>query len=119
MSLLEEIEPFIMQLIRGTITRTDCYFLDDDISDNKKRTATFLTLIGKETYSLLNPLTAPDKPSSKKVDELNTILFEHFEPKPIVTAERYQLYSRVQQDEETRSTLLNLENVPYIASLRT
>ena len=112
MSLLGKIEPFH----HATDTWTDYwdmieqYFLANDIEDNKKRTAMFLTLIGKETYSLLNSLTAPDKPSSKKVDEVNNILFEHYEPKPIVIAERYQFYTRMQQDEETLAE--------YIAELR-
>ena len=45
------------------------YMLVNDIDDNQKRTVTFLTLIGKETYSVLNSLTAPDKPSTKKVED--------------------------------------------------
>ena len=42
------------------------YFCANEIDDNKKRTATFITLIGKETYSLLRTLASPDKPSIKK-----------------------------------------------------
>ena len=82
------------------------YLIANGIDDNKKRTATFLTLIGKETYSILHSLTAPEKPSSKKVEELNVLLGEHFEPKPIVIAERYKFYSRVQQADEPLSNLV-------------
>ena len=77
--------------------------LANDIDDNKKRTATFLALIGKETYSVLNSLTAPDKPYTKKVKELNAILHDHFEPKPILIAEKYKFYARVQKDHATLS----------------
>ena len=86
------------------------YVLADDIDDNKKITATFLTLIGKETYSVLNSVTAPDKPSTKKVEELNAILHDHFVPKPILIAERYKFYACVQKDHETLSV--------YVADLR-
>ena len=84
--------------------------LANDIDNNKKRTATFLTLIGKETYSVLNSLTAPDKPSTKKVEELNAILHDHFEPKPILIAEPYKFYARVQKGHETLYV--------YVADLR-
>ena len=103
MSLLGKVEPFEY----GTDTWSDYwdtieqYFLANDIEDNKKRTATFLTLIGKDTYSILNSLTAPDKPSTKKAEELNDILREHFEPKPIVISERYKFYNRAQKDGES------------------
>ena len=86
------------------------YFLANDIEDNKKRTATFLTLIGKETYSLLSSLMTPDKPSSKKADELSKILSDHLQPVPIVIAERYKFYSRVQEESESVAN--------YVAELR-
>ena len=86
------------------------YFLANDIEDNKKRTATLLTIIGKETYSLLTTLMSPDKPSSKKADELNGILTSHFQPTPIVIAERYKFYSRNQGESENIAT--------YVAELR-
>ena len=86
------------------------YFIANGIETEEKRTATFLTIIGKETYSLLFSLTAPKKPSSMKVDELNKTLGDHLAPKPIVIAERYKFYNRVQTDGESIAD--------YIAELR-
>ena len=57
------------------------YFLANGITAEEKRTATFLTIIGREAYSLLYSLTAPKKPSSMKVDDLNNILSDHLAPK--------------------------------------
>ena len=39
------------------------YFIANEITEDAKRTATFLTVIGKETYSLLSSLLTPDKPA--------------------------------------------------------
>ena len=112
MSLLGKIEAFDQENDKWSDywDTVEQYFIANGIEDNKKRTATFLTLIGKETYSLLNSLTAPDKPASKKVDELNALLSEHFEPAPLVIAERYKFYCRSQKEDESMAT--------YIADLR-
>ena len=86
------------------------YFFANDINDNKNRTATLLTVIGKDTYSLLTTLMSPEKPSTKKAGELNDILTKHFQPTPIVIAERYKFYSRDQRETENIAT--------YVAELR-
>ena len=108
MSLLGRIEQFVhgVDLWNDYWEMIDQYFKANEITDNAKRTATFLTLIGKETYSLLNSLMAPEKPSSKKVEELNAILNEHLEPKPIVIAERHKFYNRVQFEAESVATYI-------------
>ena len=53
--------------------RMDQYFYANDIDDEKKQTAIFLTLIGSQTYGLLKSLMAPVTPASKTVK----ILMEH------------------------------------------
>lgn len=50
------------------LERLEQYFLANDLEGEeveKKRTAVFLTLIGRKTYHLLRSLIAPDKPASK------------------------------------------------------
>ena len=103
MSLLGRIEPFVQgeDVWTNYWEMVDQYFTANEITDNAKRTATFLTLIGKETYNLLNSLMAPNKPASKKAEELNEILRGHLEPKPIVIAERYKFYTRTQAESES------------------
>ena len=86
------------------------FFLANKIEENKARTATFIKAIGKKTYSLLVSLTAPEKPASFKVEDLNKILSDHFAPRYIVIAERYRFYKRIQMEGETLTE--------YIAELR-
>ena len=86
------------------------YFLANGITAEEKKTATFLTIIDKEAYSLLYSLTAPKNPSSMKVDDLNNVLSDHLAPKPIMIAERYKFYNRVQAEGESIAD--------YVAELR-
>ena len=47
--------------------RIEQYFYANDIDDEKKQTAIFLTLIGSETYGLLKSLIAPVTPAKKSL----------------------------------------------------
>ena len=67
-------------------------------------------MIGSKYYSLLRSLVAPDRPSDKSYDDLVAVLKKHFEPKPIVIAERFHFHHRAQAIGETISE--------YMAELR-
>jgi hypothetical protein len=54
-----------------------------------KKVAVFLTVIGSKTYSLLRKLVAPTLPQEKLLEQLVTILKQHYEPRPLVIAERF------------------------------
>ena len=43
---------------------------------------------------VLRNLVAPSKPQDKSMLELTTVLKKHFEPKPIVIAERFYFHRR-------------------------
>ena len=47
-------------------------------------------------YTLLRGLLAPDLPKEKGFDELEKALTDHYEPKPLVIAERFNFYKRGQ-----------------------
>ena len=49
------------------VERLEQYFLANDIADEEKQTAVFLTVIGSDTYSLLRNLLTPEKPSQKPI----------------------------------------------------
>ena len=53
------------------------------------------------TYALLSDLLAPDKRSSKTVDQLTQVLVKHYEPKLVIIAERFQFHRRNQAITET------------------
>ena len=61
---------------------------------NKKIVATFLTAIGSKTYDLLMDIVAPTKPSELKFVEILAALNEHYDPKPLVIAERFNFHKR-------------------------
>ena len=72
------------------IERVDEYFIANDVDEERKKTAIFLTLIGQDTYKLLKNLLAPDKANEKTYEELAEVLQGHLQPKPIFIAERYK-----------------------------
>ena len=67
----------------------------------RKRVATFLTLIGSETYKLLRSLVSPAVPSTKTFVELTDILKSHLKPKKLIVAERYRFHKRHQSGGES------------------
>ncbi|XP_068738454.1 uncharacterized protein [Montipora capricornis] len=80
--------------------RFDQYVIANDIKDEKKIVATFMTTIGSKTYNALRDLLAPAKPSKVKFEELVKTLRDHYEPKPIVIAERFHFHKREQHEGE-------------------
>ena len=69
----------------------------------------FLTVIGGKAYAVL--LVAPDLPEDNKAyDALVGFLKNHYEPKPVVIAERFHFHKRSQALEESV--------VQFLAALR-
>ncbi|VDP86286.1 unnamed protein product [Echinostoma caproni] len=56
--------------------------------DGERKTAHFLTVIGKDAYSLLKNLAFPDSPISLSYESLKTLLLEHLQPVNFKAAER-------------------------------
>ena len=80
--------------------RLEQFFVANDINDDKKKVAMLLTALGANGYSLLRNLVGPDKPASKKYDELVKAMKDHLRPKPIVIAERFKFHRRNQNEAE-------------------
>ena len=76
-------------------------FLDANAVEEGRRVPVMLTVIGPKHYALLHHLVAPDDPATKSIDELLELLQKHFEPTPLVIAERFKFYRRTQENEET------------------
>ena len=79
MTLLGSIASFDLKTINitGYIKRVEQYFIADDVTDEKKQTAIFLTVIGNETYSLLRNFLAPESPAEKTIKTLSETLIDH------------------------------------------
>ena len=52
----------------------------------------FLTVIGTKNYTLLSDYYAPDQPKDQSLENLIATLKAHFEPEPIIIAERFLFY---------------------------
>ena len=93
----------------GSITivleRLHLYFDANDVA-NAKKVSVLLTVIGSKTYSLLRGQLAPTLPKDKSLKDLEKLLKDHFEPKPLVIAERFQFYKRVQAAGESLADYL-------------
>ena len=70
------------------------------VSEDKK-VAVFLTVIGPKNYALLSDFYAPTKPRDIALEDLIKTLEGHFEPTPIVIAERFHFHKRDQRAGES------------------
>ena len=105
---LQEFKPEC-EPITAYLERVKAYFDANDVPTNK-RVAVLLSIIGPKTYAILRSLMAPDTPQSKSLETLTKALEKHYNPKPIIIAERYHFHLRKQQPSENVTE--------YIAELR-
>ena len=81
------------------IERMEQYFIANDVSEGKK-VAAFLSAMGAKAYELLRNLVAPDAPKDKRFNDLLKTMRTHLKPKPLIIAERFKFYKRVQHEDE-------------------
>lgn len=91
------------------IERAELFMIANDVDDTKQ-VATLLSAVGASTYGLLRNLVQPAKPKDKTFEEIVNILKAHFEPKPLIIAERFRFQRCVQKPHETVSQ--------YVAELK-
>ena len=87
------------ELVSSYIERAQLFFDANNIDD--KKVAVFLSSVGAKTYTLLRNLVAPKLPKELEFEEIVVILKQHFEPKPLVIAERYHFHRRQQAPGES------------------
>ena len=80
--------------------RFEHYLMANAITDEKKALSVFLTSVGTKTYELLRHLVALGKPADFKYNELVETLSKHFNPTPLLIAERFHFHNRNQHDSE-------------------
>ena len=105
---LSEFQPEL-ESVKAYIERVKIFFLANEIEENKQL-AVFLSTVGSKTYSLLRNLMMPDLPQDKSLAEVTAALENHFQPKPIVIAERFHFHKRNQLPSESVAE--------YVAELR-
>ena len=77
----------------------------NDIVDNKKKSI-FLATIGPAAYRTLANLCAPRKPAEEEYATLLEHMSTYYNPKPLVTMQRYRFYSRFRQPDESVSAFV-------------
>ena len=82
------------------VERARLFFAANDVP-KAKQVAVFLSIIGGRTYELLRNLVFPDLPETLALAALTGTLIKHFEPTPIVIAERFHFHCRNQGVEES------------------
>ena len=72
----------------------------------EKQASTLLLVLGLRHYSLIRGLVSPTKPENNTLAQLTDILKKHYDPEPIVIAERFCFYQRTQKSGESVSDFL-------------
>ena len=90
-----DVEPVMAYLKRFQM------FVSADAIEDSKVVPTLLTVVGSKNYSLLRGLVSPALSKDKTYDELVELLKKHFDPEPIVIAERFHFYQRNQKAGES------------------
>ena len=88
--------------VNAYIERVNVFFTANDIPA-KKRVAIFLSVIGGKTYERLRNLVSPKLPQTLKYSELVDVFKQHYEPQPLVIAERFHFHPRNQTTGESIS----------------
>ena len=88
------------------VERLENFFLANDIVDDAKKRAVFLSVIGPSSYKTLRNLVTPEKPADKTLAELVKVLSTHFKPKPSEIMERFKFHSRSRKPGESVATLV-------------
>ena len=86
--------------ITAYLERLSLYMDANAVADERK-VPVLLTVIGAKTYGIIKSLTSPALPKEKSLDDLQKALKAHFDPKPLVIAERFRFYRRSQADTES------------------
>ena len=86
---IKEFDP-TAETISAYLERLQLYF------EANAKVSVLLTVIGPNVYTLLRGLLAPTLPKEKGYKKLEKVLKEHYEPKPLVIAERFHFYKQGQ-----------------------
>ena len=87
------------------IERLEQFFVANNIAEGKK-VSVLLSTIGAVAYRTIGNLVAPGKPADISYSRLVELMTEYYNPKPLVTVQRFRFYSRFRQPEESISTFV-------------
>ena len=85
--------------------RLECFFVANQIPDGRQA-STLIAVIGPEGFKLLRNLASPADPKDKTYAQLKALLKDHFQPAPIVIAERHKFWTASQGATESVSDFI-------------
>ena len=97
------------ETVTAYLERFQLFVAANSIED-EKLVPTLLTVVGTTHYSLIRGLVSPELPKTKSFTELVELLKKHYDPEPIIIAERFHFYRRNQKAGESIAN--------YLADLR-
>ena len=68
--------------------RLQAYFVANENESRDKKKAILLSVVGAETYQLMQSLVAPEKAVAKSFDALIKLVQDHYQPTPSVIVQR-------------------------------
>ena len=90
--------------------RLHFYLEANNITSEERKRAVFLSVCGNVTFQLARTLVAPNELKDTTLSRFETLISEHFNPKPSEIVQRFMFHKREQRTGEGIST--------YIAELR-
>ena len=102
MTTLGHIDDFdpVVESISTHLEGVQLFSVANNMEDARK-SAVLLSLLGGKVYGTLRNLLSPDQPAGKPYDKLKTVLKAHYEPKPIIIAERFHFHKHNQNPTES------------------
>ena len=82
------------------------YFAANKIESAEKKQAILLSVVGEETYQLMQSLVAPLKPAAKGFDALVKLVQDHYQPTPSVIMQRFKFNSHTQKSGKSIATFV-------------
>lgn len=86
--------------------RLQQFFIANNIAEDDRQRAIFLTIIGPSTYGLLKSLLSPTLPTDRTLAQLIAVLDQHFDPAPSEIVERFRFNTRVRRGGESISDFI-------------
>lgn len=86
------------------------FLVANGITEDERKRAVLLSVIGPKAYKLLGSLVAPKKPGEKSYAELVKVMTDHYNPLPSEIVQRFKFHTRVRREGESMAA--------YVAGLR-
>lgn len=87
--------------IESYLGRFEFYCLANAVTEDQRKKAVFLSIVGQVTYDKLRDLLHPESIQAATFDSIVTQLSEHFKPQHVEIAERYKFFKCLQQPGQT------------------